>query len=317
MLKEKLLNVKKIVVHKYCHDGTSSAMIIKDVLHDAEVFFADHKDKEYLELPAEPGILFCDISPPPERFQEFMDVGAIILDHHEKTKKEVLIFEEAGLGKFGESEEGVSGAVLAYNEVWLPLQDLAKTPKEKVCRLSRLAGIRDTFQKDNFDWELCQIQTEAIAFFPYEHFFNDHLCEITDEEMKIGSYIFERNKSSLQRAVNGAFTIYWNNLKVAVIPGHRIISDAAEELRKKDFPITFAFQYAVSSYGNPQLRISTRSDGTFNCNQFASFYGGGGHIPAAGGIAIDVKDNSLNPYSVILEMLNSHGLECMIAPEAP
>ncbi len=310
--KELLLNVKKIVVHKFCHDGTTSAMIIKDVLHDVEVFFAGHKDKEYLELEAVPGILFCDISPPPGREKEFFDVKSIVLDHHVKCEKIIKDFEAADLGAYGETADGISGAVLAYNHVWMPLEEKAKTPKRLVCSLQRLAGIRDTYQKDSIEWVDAQEQTEALAFYPSEHFLDNHACAILPEEKALGRVLCERNDSILKRAVEGAFILHWNNVKVGIIPGHKIISDAAEELRKNNVPITFSFGFKLSEYKTPFMIISSRSDGSFDCNQFASYFNGGGHVQAAGGMSIDIKDETPSPYTVIKLMLEQHGKSCMI-----
>ena len=313
--KEDLLNVKKIVVHKFCHDGTSSAMIIKDVLHDVEVFFAGHKDKEYLELKAEPGLLFCDISPPEGREKEFLKARSIVLDHHIKCEKVIKEFEAAGLGAYGEMDEGVSGAVLAYRHVWMPLEEKAKTDKRMVCSLQRLAGIRDTYQKDSIEWVDAQEQTEALAFYSSNHYLDEnHPCGILPQEKEIGKIISERNNEIVKRAVERAFIHHWNGIKVAIIPGHKIISDAAEELRKTGVPITFAFGFKVSDHGSPFIAISSRSDGSFDCNKFGDNYGGGGHVQAAGGIVVDVTEKTMSPYVEIARMLEEHGKECLIAP---
>jgi len=311
--KDKLLNIKKIVVHKFCHDGTSSAMIIKDVLPDVEVFFAGHKDKEYLELKVTPGLLFCDISPPPGRDREFLKGESIVLDHHIKYENVIKKFETAGLGAYGETDDGISGAVLAYDHVWLPLEEKAKTYKKSVHSLQRLAGIRDTYQKDSLNWDDAQEQTEALAFYPSDHYLNgNHICGILPQEKEIGRVICERNKFYIARAIDQAFLLPWNGIKVAIIPGHKIISDASEGLRKKGVSITFAFGFKLSEFKTPYIAISSRSDGSFDCNRFAENFNGGGHVRAAGGMFMDIKDNTPNPYTAIQEMLNLHGEKCMI-----
>lgn len=308
---EKLKKVKKIIAHKYCHDGTSSAMIIKDVLHDADVEFYSHKDKAYLDLEAQEGMLFCDISPPPGRDQEFIDTKAIVLDHHEKTKDTVLKFQEHGLGVYGETQDGISGAVLAYNHVWLPLIDLARTDKIHVCRLQRLAGIRDTYQKDSIEWDDAQEQTEAIAFYPINHFLNNHIAGITAEENVIGRIIKEKTEDFIKRAAETAYTYFWKDRKIAILSGHRVISDASEELRKQGCSIVFSFTYKNTTDGL-FLSYSSRSDGSFDCNKFAGYFGGGGHIRAAGGIGFEVNSNTLNPYSVIRKAVSKYGSRCLL-----
>lgn len=311
--KEKLKSVKKIIVHKFCHDGTSSAMIIKDVLHNVEVFFASHKDKEYLELKAQEGLLFCDIAPPPGREREFLRVKSIVLDHHEKSKDAVLKFEHNGLGVYGEMDKGESGATLAYRHVWLPLKEEALSQQCDVEKLARLAGIRDTWQKDSDEWEDALLQTEALAFYPTEHFLHpNHPAKVTVKELEIAEIIRERYKSTIQRVTDSAFILYWNEIKIGIIPGHRTISDVAEELRKKDVPIIFAFTFKLSEFGTPCFSASIRSDGSFDCNKFAGNWDGGGHVKAAGSLTVDIKDNTLNPYSLIRTLLEEFGNECLI-----
>lgn len=312
--KDKFKSVKKIVVHKFCHDGTSSAMIIKDVLHNVEVFFAGHRDKEYLELKAEEGLLFCDISPPPGREKEFLKVKSIVLDHHEKCKDVILEFERNGLGAYGEMDRGESGATLAYQHVWLPLKDDAISEQCDVERLARRAGIRDTWQKASDEWDKALLQTEALAFYPAEHFLAlNHEAKVTVEELEIAKIIRDRYKHTIEWVVDSAFIFYWNEIKVGVIPGHRTISDVAEELRKKNVVAVFAFTFKLNEFGTPCLSYSIRSDGAFDCNKFAANWGGGGHIKAAGGLVVDVKDNTLNPYSIIKGLLEEFGEQCLIS----
>src|SRR5690606_1098354 len=151
------------------------------------------------------------------------------------------------------------------------------------------------------------------AFYPSSHYLeNNHPCGILPQEKEIGKVICERNSSFLKRAVDQAFILHWNGIKVAIIPGHKIISDASEELRKKDVPITFAFGFKVSDRGTPYMAISSRSDGSFDCNKFSEFFDGGGHVQAAGGMVIDITDNTPSPYSAIKAMLETHGEKCMI-----
>lgn len=315
--KEKLLQVKKIIVHKYCHDGTSSAMIIRDVLPNVDILYAGHKDPEYLELKAEPGLMFCDISPPPKRGAEFMKHRSIVLDHHEKTRKIVRRFVQVGLGIYGDNSRSESGAMLAYKYVWLPLQGMAHTDKKHISRMAKLAGIRDTFKKDSPDWEEACIQTEALAFYPSDYFASednrDGTHQLTDKELEIGKIQHEKFKRTIKRVVEEAYILDWNNIKVAIIPGYRVISDASEELRKLGVPVTLAFTFRHNE-NKLTLTASARSDATiFDCNKFCAKYGGGGHIPAAGGLTVDITKDTLNPYSLLKDILDAHGKSCMIS----
>ena len=110
---EVLKAVKTIVAHEKCPDGIAAALILKDVLPEARVIFCQYSTPEHETLAAEPGMLFADFSPPKARVQEFVDKGAVVLDHHKTAKDIVAAFGDNGV--FGDeiAEPGVSGAVLA------------------------------------------------------------------------------------------------------------------------------------------------------------------------------------------------------------
>ena len=123
-----LKGVNKICVHDNCPDGTASAIILKEALDlgPEQIVFVQHDALEYKEMKAEPGLLFCDCAPPPDRVQEFVDVGTIVLDHHKYSRGIVAAFGERGVFADKEKEPTVSGAGLAYREVWLPMLCRAK-----------------------------------------------------------------------------------------------------------------------------------------------------------------------------------------------
>lgn len=127
---DKLQAIKTVVSHENCADGLASAMIIKDVLPDAKVLFFQYGSPDLAALPAEAGMIFCDFSPPANRAQEFVDAGAIVLDHHKTAKDVVALFGALGVYADEKADPGVSGAVLAYREVWLPL--IAKKPADQL-----------------------------------------------------------------------------------------------------------------------------------------------------------------------------------------
>lgn len=128
---EKLRSVRVVVCHAYperpCPDGVASALLLRSAFNelfdeesiDVEVVFVAHGDQ--LEaLEARPGMLFCDIAPPAARAKEFVEVGAIVLDHHATARPVVELFEHHAFGD-EEKEPGVSGAVLAFREVYEPI----------------------------------------------------------------------------------------------------------------------------------------------------------------------------------------------------
>ena len=309
---DKLKNVKKLVTHKNCADGTSSALIIKDVLPDIEVLFAGYKDDEYLNLNAEDGLLFCDISPPTGREEEFLESKSIVLDHHIKTKEVVERFQKEGLGVYGDIDEGVAGATLAYRHVWKLFESEAKNTRQDVCRLARLAAIRDTWQVDDMGWLDAVVQSETLFFFGPDYLLDkDRDFILTPEEIKIGKLIVDKNEKRVSSAIKNTLIFEWNNLKVGVLSGMGSISDAAEELRKDGVNLTIGFYYKLNN-GNPEMICSLRSDGSFDCNAFAQKHGGGGHRRAAGGLTVRLSDRSENPFSLIQRLVKGQGSSCII-----
>jgi len=118
---DKLQTIRTIVTHENCSDGLASAMILKSVLPGANVVFLSYNSAAHKELSAIPGMIFCDFSPYVERVQEFIDAGAIVLDHHKYQKDVVEAFGANGVFADETTNPGVAGALLAYQEVWLPL----------------------------------------------------------------------------------------------------------------------------------------------------------------------------------------------------
>lgn len=137
---DQLKSVKTIITHDHCPDGTASAILLHDVLPDAEVKFVQYNTEAHRTLVPTPGMLICDFSPflpkkeveiegekkqvpDYEKVQPFVDAGVIVLDHHKGAKKLVEMFGANGVFADEETEPGVSGAVLAFRHVWLPLRN--------------------------------------------------------------------------------------------------------------------------------------------------------------------------------------------------
>ncbi len=319
-----LQNVTHLVTHENCADGTSSAMIIKDVLPHAKVTFCQYGTKLHQEIPAEPGMLWCDFSPPVARVQEFLDVRTIVLDHHGGPAKEsTLAFAEKGLGAFADEKKdpGVSGAMLAYREVWFPLElarsnaripstadvlaeKLAESNYAKaVKQLATLAGIRDTWQKNDERWTQACETAEAARWWPWE------LVEKTPwgqwpELFRIGPILMARNQRTVDKCIEGAFRFTSRKgRKVTVFEGLKPSSDAAEKLGETN-DLTIGLGFLVES-GEPKMLFSTRGRGTFHCRNFALAFGGGGHVKAAG-FSVPLTPDSPQPYELARILLDRY-----------
>jgi hypothetical protein len=324
---ELLQNVTHIVTHENCADGTSSAMILKDVLPHAKVTFCQYTTKAHSEIPAEPGMLWCDFSPPVARVQEFLDVRAIVLDHHGGPAKEsTLAFAEKGLGAFADEKKdpGVSGAMLAYREVWYPLEreranallqkasypdEFKKLSSERDARskafleLATLAGIRDTWQKNDERWTQACETAEATRWWPWE------TVEKTSwgqwpELFRIGPILMARNMRTVDKCIEGAFRFTSRKgRRVTVFEGLKPSSDAAEKLGESN-DLTIGLGFLVEE-GQPKMLFSTRGRGTFHCRNFAMAFGGGGHVKAAG-FSVPLTPDSPQPFELARVLLDRY-----------
>ncbi len=303
-----LKNVNHIVVHDQCSDGTASAMILKQVLPNAKVTFCQYNTDLLRNLPAERGMLFCDFTPPLDRFEEFLDVEAIVLDHHggpaEQVTKE---FVSKGLGVFAseKDEKGISGAVLAYRHVFMPLmQDQLQIPTAKleetfasIKLFAEVIGVRDTWNKADPRWQLAAEYTAAVGFWPWS------IVEATpsnewDRLLQLGAVLVQRQKEDVAKAVGSSYRFTTpKGRKVAVFSGgSKRTNDAADAL-EGECDCVVGFNYLFED-GACKIVLSTRSRGTFSCRYFVLAFGGGGHSKAAG-FSQRVTSETPNPYDHI------------------
>jgi oligoribonuclease NrnB/cAMP/cGMP phosphodiesterase (DHH superfamily) len=298
-----LSRIRTVVTHDDCSDGTASAILLRDALPEAAISFAQYGTAAYRELPAQPGMLFCDLSPPRERVAEFVDAGAVVLDHHRSARDVVEAFGANGVFADQTRDAGVSGAALAFREVWQPLE--AGSPLEPfAARFAQLAGIRDTWQTASPLWrEACEqhLALRAIA--------NRAWLEMPLEKIALdwnsrfgwlGTILWDRNADAVQQALNDAFEFNTiDGLRVLAFAGLELASDAAEATRDRA-DVIVAFGFAVDG-GVPLMRVSLRSNGDFDASAFAARHGGGGHYHAAG-FAISLTPTHPQPFTLIPQL---------------
>jgi oligoribonuclease NrnB/cAMP/cGMP phosphodiesterase (DHH superfamily) len=312
---DKLQKVQHIITHKDCPDGIASAMILKDVLPEAKVTFIQYNTPEQRALPAEPGMLFCDFSPANDRIQEFKDVGTLVLDHHKFARETVEAFGENGVFADETTEPGVCGAVLAYRHVWFPQKkswsamdehDPEQAARGKaVHELATLAGIRDTWQKDDPRWKQACEQAEALRFWPLNLLIGTNPDTWPGLIQPIGSVIFNKN---LERAKDMSETSYrfttMSGTRVIIFGGASMSSDTAEAAGDS-VDLVVGFSYKTDD-GKPIVIYSTRSHTDFNCGAFCKAHGGGGHTKAAGfSVKLDLNTDP-NPFQHFRKILEVH-----------
>ena len=295
---EALHSVRTIVTHDNCPDGYASAMVLHDALPDARVVFVRHGTADHRLLAAEPGMLFCDFSPPAARVQEFRDAGAIVLDHH-KTARELA--ESFPLHVFADEvmEPGVSGAVLAYREVWRPVVGHWNVPCE-VEDFATLAGIRDTWQTKDPRWLEACAQAEALRFWPKETLLAVKPLEWSGL-MAIGPVIVAKNRERDKRTLEGSHRFISSLGRVVCFQGLET-SDIAETLAA-DADLVAGWSYSIDA-GVKRMQISLRSREDVDVAALAKRYGGGGHTKAAG-FTLSVADDDPNPWARIEQLLGA------------
>lgn len=278
------LNVKRILSHKTCADGTFSAMVcnaaIRPLNPNLEIDFMFHKSDEHVNLVAEPGLMFIDFTPPYPRWDEFKKCGTIIIDHHATTEPyigdENLVYES-----------GVSGALLCYKHVMLPLAKewghITDEQLRKWEEYATLISIYDTWNKSHPDWGRANDVTQGVLNFgsvlcldlsisgnpPFE------LMESIGRSVrqKINTKARYVGDGSIFRNCCGVSIAYYNNTE-------KITSEVGEYLGNTcDFSVGYTI---TSESGINKILISFRSRSGFDVSVLASKLGGGGHKGAAG-----------------------------------
>lgn len=313
---ENLDLIQHIVVHANCPDGMASAMILLDALPGRKVSFVQ-VGKAIEELPAEPGMLFCDICPPASRAQEFVDLHSIVLDHHRANKDTVALFGERGFFADEAMQPGVSGAMLAYQHVWTRICIFGNRNRaDRVSRFARLAGVRDTWQRASPDWQAACDQASRLMFLTPNYLLGRPLNEILrdwetapkvvgsmDEAIEVG------RRAKIEDAIKNHFLFVTDaGLRVAVVPLTSVTSDVIDAMHDVDVVAGFKSIVEDRTDGRvyapkrvARLVWSLRSRGKFDCCAFTKALGGGGHTKAAG-FSCDHAD----PYAMIIRAFRNY-----------
>jgi hypothetical protein len=311
---EKLRAVKNVVVHEACPDGLASAMILRACYPTAEVKFVQYDTKAHKELEAQPNTIFADFSPHPDRVGDFKRAESIVLDHHKTQKGVVASFGE--LGVFGDeaTEPGVSGAVLAFREVWLPLIGngyndgvMATMPmvkeRQTILDFATLAGVRDTWQTKSPRWQEACEQAAAMFFWPPEAMLSIEPDKWA-EKLSLGSLLLEKQLKRAKRNADSSFRFTsTKGTRVAVFEGTTSASDAAEYLHES-VDMVVGFDIFVQD-GQPVMLWSVRSHTDFDCGTFCKAHGGGGHLRAAG-FKLILQPDDPNPFALARRVIAAY-----------
>lgn len=313
---EQLKSVRKLITHDECHDGIASAITVKAALPDVEVVPVAYGTRHYEELPVEDGLLFCDMSPPASRVQEFVAAGSLIMDHHTSAKPAVEVM--GGVYADEKVDIGVSGAMLAYKYVYTPIA--AKETKYRYAaglqKLAEFVGIYDLWVRDSPNWVRAMDLCATLRFYGLNHWLRmdpAKACEWLWSRLDVGAAVnfrklYRANKVLLGKGYE-VLTGTKTGMHVAVFPETvpDKIAGMVMDNAPADIDLVFAYNYSVEG-GRPSLDVSVRSrGGKFDCGEFAKYFGGGGHLNAAG-FTTALGAGTASPVTILQSLLDAYPL---------
>jgi oligoribonuclease NrnB/cAMP/cGMP phosphodiesterase (DHH superfamily) len=316
---EKLKAVKSVIVHENCADGLVSALLIRDALFrykeptELPIRFMQYETDEHKALNPEPGMLFADFSPHQSRVAEFVAAGAIVLDHHKKAQPIVEAFGENGVFADEAKDPGISGAVLAHREVWLPTRAGCYSPQQEefISDFATLCGIRDTWQRGHARWREAIRQHEILMFMPRERWLALDLGGVnsiaaTWKDMEwIGDVRLQKQEMTVQKIIERSWKFTTaKGTRVVTFEGVKQSSDVADAI-DKGADLVVAFNYEIQN-GTPKMIFSTRSHTHYDCGEMCKSFGGGGHTKAAGFSRVLDIHQSLNPYGFVEALVRKY-----------
>jgi oligoribonuclease NrnB/cAMP/cGMP phosphodiesterase (DHH superfamily) len=296
------LNFTKLITHANCADGIASALIIQKAAQ-CEVDFVVHNSAKHRDQKPEEDLLYCDFTPwvpkdlDPEKhlpLLEFVAAGTVVLDHHKSQKAVVQTFGANGVYS---DKAGVSGAVLAYEHVFVPVLGEHEGFRE----FATLVGIQDTWQNEDPRFAEAVAQNQALLFWGLSGMGSCPLPDWKALRFNIGPRLVEKHNEKVQDFIKkGMRYTSPHGTRVLISSGTAATSIAAEILGS-EVDLVVGFTYKVED-GEPKITFSTRSHMGFDCARLAKFFGGGGHAAAAGFTAVV----GANPYAQFSDLLRTY-----------
>ena len=252
-------------------------------------------------MEPKPGIIFCDFSPHPSIAQRFVEAGSYVLDHHEYAKDVVESFGERGVYADAVNEPGVSGAVLAYREVYVPWANENKIHNEEMDAwliFVSLVGVRDCWVEDDATFQAACEQSAVLHFYDFDYLYSkggylDH------SDLELGRYLYKRNLNKAKETAEKKLII---RDKIAVMCGTDTSDVAGIAADIHGIDILAGFKIVIEE-GNAKVVVSMRSRGETDVGVIAKANGGGGHKHAAG-FSFDLN-TSKNYYGTLIDIVFS------------
>lgn len=275
-------DVQLIISHRGCPDGIASAMILAYAFPKAHVRFVNYGEREHDELETIPGMLFCDMTPPQSRAQEFVDVDAVCLDHHKHARNIVEAFGDNGV--FDESKCGAELAWDFCNALKLPERQWFNT-SVKSFGFARLAGIRDLWKRDDPQWKAACVQAEALRFWGVGLACSPPLPYLTDSQLWAGERLLDQAEERVAEVLEK------HQFEVAIIGGLRVayfpaagdkVSDICHGILEAGHADVALAYFDVHDGTRIKTVRSLRCRDGIDVGAWAKACGGGGHPKAAG-----------------------------------
>ncbi len=285
---EKLKAVTDIYVHQSCPDGLSSAMLCAAAYSRVglrpKIWFLQYGTEKMRQLEPRPNQLFCDITPPLDRWQEWQDHSPIVLDHHETAR----VATDGLGGVYGTSVQ--SGATLAYEHIFKPLdEDAGQSGGDPDWQnLAELAPIRDTWQDSHERWvEATGMAHALMQNNPYDLIDAARDGKVDFVELfKQAKREGDRIDFKARKLAEGAYMVPIQSKGVSYLLGvvnctEKIISDVCNMLLRNGCDIAVSY-FMLNEDGAPKLSISVRTNGEISARMLCELRKGGGHHRAAG-----------------------------------
>lgn len=306
---ERLKQVKQILYHQSCPDGTASAMICFaafNALSMAPEFKAvQYNTDELKRMEPLPGQLFVDITPPRDGWEKWKGTDVIVLDHHATSEH---ITKGLG-GVYGENDK-YSGARLAYEHVMLPVASRVEwnTNGKSVefwNDFSKLAMVRDTWKDEHPAWDNACVQAYGLMALGSHEMLAQLRENRFDEGLitRLGERDLGRAKFVASKAAR--YEVPCKKLgRPAVISiinctENRLISDACHDLLKSGTDVAVSY-FMTFQDNSVEMIVSLRTKEPW-AGKMAELMGGGGHAKASGFKVVSAGSISINFLSSIIK----------------
>ena len=267
--------------HGNCHDGALAAAIVKQKTNSECEFIPTWWES----LPAKPSfagknVLFVDLTPSPKVLAEVLAKArnVFIIDHHESAHAILVTQMELSMLRFDVKE---CGASLAWK--WIHGDDAPFPPLVRYIKALDMFDWAELEATDASARGLSRCIEQLVA--PAVPDMEDALCrgeafiDTMRAALPVVDAIIERQIDRCMGSVEYSVLKGADHIRIAVVNSQHFINHLAFRIYTNT---SVHLVWVWYRHGSSQTtRIMLRSNGRFDCQQYALIYGGGGHSNAA------------------------------------